>query len=580
MVSKKKNIVKFSEIAKETNLWNVEKMNQCIDKIKKNINLSHNDLSSIILSEGVTNSSKKEKYRLFGVSIANNECEYISGFKYKIAIKVKGSYKELVKLCSSIVNIYNTRLHEPEYIKKIKHEFKVLNDKFDSEITHEEKYIPKLTKNTVIQTHNEKINKFKDYKQNLIKYNNLNNMDDIQKIFNEDIKLTNYLNEQQKNKLNSIFDEFIEKKDEFNKSNRKSNFFLDESMIKYNEKNNKNYDGDAELYVLTISNIETLKKLYKNKYMIFNNETRKIIQKYLDEINKNMNDSNNYNVLYQNIDLIIQFFKKRMATTNESYFKSQGEFRCMISLILLSNDIYNLICNLTINTSEIINPKTGKKLEIDFCIHDDNNNIYIAIEIDGEHHEKENQKINDMIKKIFIEADDISFMSIENDDNIYESMYNKINDYVLKNNGKLTITKDNFIKITNYINSKTTFSSFSYAPNIYANINFDDNLCKEYENKNDVDVMMIKNQADNIKLRDMTTCLNIKTFDENIKLQKEKDNNQSIDINEHIENKLQNGENILMDYDKHKNDININNKELKKKQVPKNIKKKSLYQNK
>lgn len=272
-------------------------------------------------------------------------------------------------------------------------------------------------------------------------------------------------------------------------------------MEKYNERMKKIdgamfKDDNWYIYFLNVKTNNSIKKLYEKKYGFYNDAINNILNEYIDKIMI----ENEYEKIYQYIDYVIKLLDKKGSLTDEKQLKSQGEFNCLVSLILLSNSIINFTANLNKNNSNIPNPKTDKCLEIDFFVHDDKNGIYLAIEIDGEQHKKDiNQKNRDKIKNIFLEQENINFMRFDNNKKLFENIYNQFHK-LLKEKGleKFIINENKYKEICKYITNNTNFCSFSYELTIFYNIpntksptrNYYNNLMeREYNLEKDLEII-------------------------------------------------------------------------------------------
>jgi very-short-patch-repair endonuclease len=188
----------------------------------------------------------------------------------------------------------------------------------------------------------------------------------------------------------------------------------------------------------------------------------------------------------ENIDFIVNIFKNRIEKNNrEMWLKSYGEFYAFIVLIIIFNN------NIFINQSNVDNPLTNKKLEIDFFIND----TMLAIEIDGKQHgTNENTKINDKIKDVLLKEQDITLIRIEWNNNNKETfmlkLYNDIVNFLKKSddtkqpndkrfNIQNIISEDNFKKLIILICSNIKLGSmeiyFNYNTKYYQDYNLINN---------------------------------------------------------------------------------------------------------
>jgi hypothetical protein len=247
----------------------------------------------------------------------------------------------------------------------------------------------------------------------------------------------------------------------FNKIKKYDRFSLmteDNNMKKYEETHKKLFSNNKKynIYYLKAVCSKDLIDLLKNKKItVFNPYIYKILKNNFDLIDNN----NNIDIIIENIIHIVNFYKKLYYEQNNTqWIKSQGEFYCLISLIILLKTYIN------INQKFIENP-IGKKLEIDFYLHSHN----IAIEIDGTQHKNKNIQINDKIKNILLETGNIKLIRISWDNNrpkdffneIYDN-FNKISNENVNINENLNINKDIYLKIIDKIQTNIIFPSFSY----------------------------------------------------------------------------------------------------------------------
>ena len=272
-----------------------------------------------------------------------------------------------------------------------------------------------------------------------------------------------------------------------NKSNndeRKSYFIKDTKMEEY-LKDNFNDCLKYNIYLLKVYCDETLVELLRNKYINYNDAIYNTLQYYFNnlKINDNMSNTN----IIENLYFIIKFYE----TYNDfKWIKSQGEFICLVSLLLFLNSIIH------INKKDIHNPLSKRNLEIDFYLSDKQ----LAIEIDGKQHKSDKNTIkNDTIKNILLESNNIILIRCEwNNDitNFIDKLYNNLNSFHLKKfNTPLNISKEKYFNIINEISNKIKFPSFAYILNI--DLKLPDNF-KEKINKDIIDKHNINMYVDNV----------------------------------------------------------------------------------
>jgi len=272
-----------------------------------------------------------------------------------------------------------------------------------------------------------------------------------------------------------------------NKSNndeRKSYFIKDTKMEEY-LKDNFNDCLKYNIYLLKVYCDETLVELLRNKYINYNDAIYNTLQYYFNnlKINDNMSNTN----IIENLYFIIKFYE----TYNDfKWIKSQGEFICLVSLLLFLNSIIH------INKKDIHNPLSKRNLEIDFYLSDKQ----LAIEIDGKQHKSDKNTIkNDTIKNILLESNNIILIRCEwNNDitNFIDKLYNNLNSFHLKKfNTPLNISKEKYFNIINEISNKIKFPSFAYILNI--DLILPDNF-KEKINKDIIDKHNINMYVDNV----------------------------------------------------------------------------------
>ena len=239
------------------------------------------------------------------------------------------------------------------------------------------------------------------------------------------------------------------------------------------------------IYLLKVYCDETLVELLRNKYINYNDAIYNTLQYYFNnlKINDNMSNTN----IIENLYFIIKFYE----TYNDfKWIKSQGEFICLVSLLLFLNSIIH------INKKDIHNPLSKRNLEIDFYLSDKQ----LAIEIDGKQHKSDKNTIkNDTIKNILLESNNIILIRCEwNNDitNFIDKLYNNLNSFHLKKfNTPLNISKEKYFNIINEISNKIKFPSFAYILNI--DLKLPDNF-KEKINKDIIDKHNINMYVDNV----------------------------------------------------------------------------------
>lgn len=237
---------------------------------------------------------------------------------------------------------------------------------------------------------------------------------------------------------------------------KQSYFIKDINMEEFIKKNKSKFNDKYTLYYLKIKTKETLLKLLKNQYKIYDDAIIKILEPYYKNINDNIKiiNDDNLEIIITDILCILKFYEK---INNQIWIKSQGEFYSLITLILILNSA------IQINKKVINNPSSTYKLEIDFYISE----YGLAIEIDGKHHKNNEQTIkNDILKNILLDNGEINLIRIEWNNtptNFYENLYTKLNDYYFKKyKEQINISKINYLKILEHIKKNIKFPSFSY----------------------------------------------------------------------------------------------------------------------
>jgi very-short-patch-repair endonuclease len=313
---------------------------------------------------------------------------------------------------------------------------------------------------------------------------------------NFEYELNNKIKGMQKNACEMLIEELCNKS---SKDNRNSHFIKDTKMEeKLKEDKYKNVETFT-IYYLKVKTFKSLIELLNNKYITINENIKKILDKYFLVIN-------NLNTSIKDIIINIQYILKFYEEINDyKWIKSQGEYYCLISIILLLNSM------IQINKKDIDNP-LGNKLEIDFYISDQ----YLAIEIDGNYH-KTNKNIikNDQIKDILLEKNNIELIRIDwnnNHSDFCKLFYKKLNNfYNNKYNENLNFNEDKYSEILTHFQNKTIFSSFTYNLKLDNELiinNIDEILDKI---KND------KNILNNINI-DIETHNNINKYNELLKI--------------------------------------------------------------
>lgn len=248
----------------------------------------------------------------------------------------------------------------------------------------------------------------------------------------------------------------LDKISELMKDNDKVFYFIDKKMEKYYK--NKNDDDDKSTdYVIYYLLINIPKRMVE----IFNNTPIKICGDFANELkdiyDNIINNIDNKNILLENFSILLNLYEKRIleTETNEKLIKSQGEFWCLIIIILLFNN------NVLINTNSIKNPGTNRFLELDFYIND----YYIAIEVDGvQHTTNAKQKINDKIKNYIIGETNLTMIRINWDNTNVIDFCNDAYDKLCKVlDDKSFISKDNISKIIEILNTELKFKKFAWT---------------------------------------------------------------------------------------------------------------------
>jgi len=316
---------------------------------------------------------------------------------------------------------------------------------------------------------------------------------------NFEYELNNKIKGMQKNACEMLIEELCNKS---SKDNRNSHFIKDTKMEEKLKDKYKTVDKFT-IYYLKVKTFKSLMDLLDNKYITINENIKKILDKYFFAIN---NLTTNTKDIIINIQYILKFYEE---INNYKWIKSQGEYYCLISNILLLNSI------IQINKKDIDNP-LGNKLEIDFYISDQ----YLAIEIDGNYHKKDKNIIkNDQIKNILLEKNNIELIRIDwnnNHSDFCKSFYKKLNNFCNSRYKKnLNFNEDKYYEILTQFQNKTIFPSFTY------NLKLDNELII-----NNVEELLNKIKNDNNILNNIniyieTNC-NINKYNELLKIQNNK----------------------------------------------------------
>jgi hypothetical protein len=298
-----------------------------------------------------------------------------------------------------------------------------------------------------------------------------------------DVKVKNI----SKSHCNKLLDVILNKS---NNKERNSFFIKDTKMEEYLKNNFNDYSKTYDIYYLKAYCDLSLTELLKNKYINFNEAIYNTLQLYFNNLKIN-NDTPNTDII-MNIYYIIRFYE---SYNNFKWIKSQGEFICLISLLLFLNSI------IQINKKDIDNPLTNRKLEIDFYLTDKQ----LAIEIDGEQHKSDKNTIkNDTIKNILLESNNITLIRCEWNGNIKkftDNLYNNINSFHLKKyNANLNISKEKYNSIINEISEKIKYPSFSYILNIDLKLsdNFKEDINKDIIDKHNINMFIDNVNTNNI----------------------------------------------------------------------------------
>jgi hypothetical protein len=177
------------------------------------------------------------------------------------------------------------------------------------------------------------------------------NKDNINIQYNKNFEyeLNNKIKGMQKNACEMLVEELCNKS---SIDNRNSHFIKDTKMENEIKKDKYNNVETFTIYYLKVKTFKSLMDLLDNKYITINENIKKILDKYFFAIN---NLTTNTKDIIINIQYILKFYEE---INNYKWIKSQGEYYCLISNILLLNSI------IQINKKDIDNP-LGNKLEID-----------------------------------------------------------------------------------------------------------------------------------------------------------------------------------------------------------------------
>ena len=356
-------------------------------------------------------------------------------------------------------NIFNEFKINESYIFEIDNDVNELNDLFK--------------KNKKGDKINEITNKIKSCEKGYNKRNS-NKMDEDKDVImsfvyfypdkefkNIDIKYSHSFNYELNIKMKGLNYEaslhFVKSLLELSKENRKSFMLIDKRMEAYVDKNKEIYNGNYIIYFLKIKTKSELIELFnKGKFITLNKATMAILQPYYNKIKS----TDDVNEICRNIDIIINIFRRRIILSGvEKWLKSIGEFWALVSFILLFNN------NILINTENIQNPQTNRKLEIDFYV----NEHYLALEIDGKHHTADKQQINDKIKNIICEKENITLYRVDWNNKFEDflfseanGLYFKLSDFLKSKNADNVIELDKYKNICCGLRDNINFCSFDY----------------------------------------------------------------------------------------------------------------------
>ena len=373
--------------------------------------------------------------------------------------------------------------------------------------------IVKNTKNTEDNIYNEFLKKFKHSEANY----NKNNRDKIENNKKSYCSLVHYYPINKEKDINIEYNkqfkysldikiEGISKNlcvrllkfilDKSNDEERKSFFIKDTKMEAYLQ-GKFNDCSRYNIYYLKAHCDQSLEELLENKYINYNKAIDNILQHYFNNL-RNINNVSNSDAI-ENLNYIIKFYE---SCNNFIWIKSQGEFICLISLVLFLGSV------IQINKKDILNPLSNRNLEIDFYLAKDQ----LAIEVDGKQHKSDKNTIkNDTIKNILLESNDITLIRCEwnNDIKIFtNNLYDNLSSFHLKKlNAELNISKEKYNSIMNEILKKIRFPSFSYMLDIELKLpnDFEKDINKYIINKHNINMYIDNINTNNIIKFNQTT---------------------------------------------------------------------------
>lgn len=252
-----------------------------------------------------------------------------------------------------------------------------------------------------------------------------------------------------------------------------------------------NDDEIVSIYFLKVYDHNNTIKLFRDGINIKINE--KLI-KETDVYIENMISNNCDDTCLQNTNILLIIYKQyiKNISKKEKWIKSQGEFYALISLILLFRRKPN------INVSDIHNPQSNQKLEVDFYIDEYN----LAIEIDGKQHNNEIQKYNDKIKDVVLENSNITLLRLDvNNDKIIKyfiddnGFYDKIKNFTYIHDYNI-LDKQKYSDIIKLIANSVSFNNFNY------NINYEGKLDTNKDKQNIKENSILKNVLQKVQLDD------------------------------------------------------------------------------
>lgn len=155
--------------------------------------------------------------------------------------------------------------------------------------------------------------------------------------------------------------------------------------------------------------------------------------------------SDNINVIVVSLYKLLCFFETRASQKKsiEKPTKSEGEILALVSVTLL------MTSNILINSQQIPNPVTAKKLEMDLYV----TNSDLVIEIDGTQHRDKTQQNRDKIKNILLGSANIALIRIDWDgklDKFVQDLYIKLEEFAGKNDKFLALDKKKFMQIVKH----------------------------------------------------------------------------------------------------------------------------------